>query len=800
MSGHPLLRWVRRALGARPGVSATVIAALGLGLAANAVLLAVLDAAVLRPFPFPEPDRLVGVGTAFPKLNRGLSFFEVLSGPEIVDLQRDSASLADVIGFDLNNEAVVVDDRPERVFTAFVWGDPIATLRVRPTLGRGFTDEEVSAAHPVAIVSHAFWTTVLGADPNVVGRGFRLQGERFEIVGVMPPRTRLYGTDLWVPAGERAAALPRNRRQFNALARLRPGVTAEQVASDLDRIARRTEREHAAAVPEYAQFSFGIRPWTDIDAWGLRNVAYLAVAASGLVLLLVAANLTSVLLARAAGRRREAAVRAALGASRRRLAASLFGESALQAAVGGVVGLALAAIAIDALPAVLPASLLPGDVEPVLNVRVALAVAVAAVVAACVIGLVPALQLARVAPGEALNEEGSRTAGARSTRRWHGLVVAGEVAVALVVLGAAAMLTVNTLRLLQVDRGFDTSRLTMMRVTLPVARYDGQRSLAFFDEVLARTRALPYVEQASASNQPPPGVFSRQPFDIAGQTPAPGANLPSAFYTTAASAYRETLGLRLVQGRWFDEAAPVTGAREVVINQALAARFFADRNPLGQRIRIRGAAGDNTFADVVGVAADIRNAGLSANPQPEIYGSVRQIPDRRRTQLYVLVRTRGEADPVVADVRGIVQSIDPEQPIYAITTVEAQYEGGVASRRAAMWLLGLFCVLAAALAGLGIFGVLSYAVSQRAREIAVRVALGGRRGQIVRLILGQAMRPVVIGLAVGVSALFAGQRIVSQWVFGATPEPLIVGAASLALLALGVMAALWPALKATAMK
>ncbi|MEZ5316862.1 MAG: ADOP family duplicated permease [Vicinamibacterales bacterium] len=789
--------WVWQGLRRNPGVSTAVIASLAVGLAANAVMFAVVDAAVLRPFPFPEPDRLVGVGAAYPRLNRALSFFESISAPEFLDVRRESTTLDHVIAFDLNNEAVVIDGEPRRVFTAFAWGDPIDTLGVAPALGRGFTADEVEAAAPVAIISHAFWRSAFGGDAGAIGRQFRLNGRIFDVVGVMPPRTRLYGTDLWVPMADRAETLPRDRRQFNILARLRPGATPERVAGDLDQIAQRTTATFGQAFPEYQGYSLGTEPWTEIDAWSLGGVTWVAFAGTALLLWLVTANLASLLLARAAGRRREAAVRAALGASRARLIGAFLGESIVQTLAGAVVGVGLAWLALQAVQAWAPGGLLPAEIEPVLNPRVLLLVVGAALAAAVLVGLGPALHLARVQAAEILNEAASRTVGARATRRWHAVVVAFEVAAALAVTGAAALLALHTSRLLDVDRGFDSSRLTTMRVTLPVARYDGDRSLAFFDQLLDGIRALPAVEHASASNQPPPGLFSRSQFEIAGREIARGDALPTAFYTTAAAGYRDTIGLRLARGRWFDERAPVTGAREVVVNATLAARYFPGGDPVGQRVRVIGPANDGQWAEIVGVVDDVRNQGLAQDPQPEMIASVRQIPDRRRTQLYVVVRTRTDADRVVEDVRGLVRGLDPEQPIYAISTVADQFESGVAPRRAAADLLGAFCVLAAGLAGLGIFGVLTYAVHERAGEIALRVALGGSRPAIVALVLGQALRPLLAGLAAGALALVLGERFLARWIFGITPEPIVVALAALLLLAVGLAAGLRPAIRAS---
>jgi len=793
-----------RALRARPGLSATVIASLAIGIGANALLFAVVDAAILRPFPFAEPDRLVGVGMAAPKLNRPLGFFEVFSGPETEDLRRGAATLTNIAAFDLNNEPVMIGDSPERVFTAFVWDDLFATLGVAPRLGRGFSAEELATGAPVAIVSDAFWRRQLSSAPDVIGRSIRVGGTPRTIVGVMPARTRIYGTDLWLPMPQAAGSMPRDRRQLNVLARLAPGVTVDQANADLARVAGRIDAAHRSTNPEYEGLSFAVRPWTEIEVWGFSRVTWIAFGAAALLLLLVTTNLASLLFARAALRRREMAVRAALGAERSQLARQLAGETLLQSAAGAALGVLLAWLGIQLLPAVLPAGLLPDDIALTVSGRLVLFAAGLSMASAALVGLWPALQLSQSHPAEALNEESGRAVGAASTRRAHRVVVGLEVAMTTIVAGAAALLAVNTSRLLQVDRGFDSSGILAMRITLPLTRYDGQTSLAFFDALMERVRTLPGVADATASNQPPPGVFSRSAFLIEGATPA-GSALPSAFYTTAGARYRETLGLRLLRGRWFDERASLEGPREVVINETAANRYWPNTDPIGQRIRIQGAASDGAPTEIVGVVADVRNLGLAAPPVPEMIGSVRQIPDRRRTQLYLVVRGRPDAErgtpagvlSLLPDVRSIVRGLDPEQPVYAISTIDQQFQGGVATRSAAAGLLAIFSVLALGLAALGIFGVLAHAVHTRSREIGLRIALGASKRRVLRLIVGQAMGPVAVGLATGFAALVAGQQAIGSWIYNVRPEPAPLVVVGLIVLAIALVASVVPAWRAS---
>lgn len=778
-------------LRARPTLTAIVTLSLAIGLAANAILFAVVDGAILRPFPFPEPERVVGLGAAYPTINRPLSFFESLSGPEYIDIA-GTTTLQHVSAFDLGNEPVLLGDTPERVFTAFVWSDPLRTLAMPAALGRSFTDEELRTAAPVAIVSHVFWRTHLGGQAEAVGRTLQVAGRAHVVIGVMPARMRLWDTDLWLPMSDPAASLPRNRRQFNVLARLAPGVSLDQANQELTRLAAGLDATHRASTPEYEGFTIAARPWTQIQVWGLTNVTTITFGAVVLLLILVASNLASLLAARAAGRRGEMAIRTALGAGRRTLITQMTTETLLQAGIGLLAGLLLGWLGIRALPAGLPAGLLPADAAITMSPLLIVYLTAMAVVAACVVTIAPAVQLLRTAPAEVLVTDSGRSGLSPATRRLHAGVVAFQVAVAVVVAGSATMLTVRTLRLLDVDRGFDSANILTARFTLPLTKYDGTTALQFFDTLLERTRALPTVVDATLSNQPPPGVFSRSSFTIAGIAGGEGARLPSMFYSTVGSRYPQTMDLQLRQGRWLDETAPVSGPREVVVNETLATRYFAGESPIGRRITVQGAAGDGTPADIVGVVADVRNSGLVGQIQPEMFASVRQIPDRRRTQLYLVVRTRSTPSAILPDVRGIVRSIDAGQPMYAIGTVEDSYAAGTATRRAAAGVLIVFSLLALGLSALGIFGVLSHAVNARTREIGLRVALGADGRAVTRLMLRQALTPVVAGLVCGLLVVFGAQQALASWLYGTTPEVAPLALISGVVLLVSLAASLWP--------
>src|SRR5690606_21075848 len=408
-------------------------------------------------------------------------------------------------GFDLGNEPVMVGDTPERVFTGYFWDDAFATLGVRPFAGRAFTPDELRTGAPVAIVSHAFWRDRLAESPAAVGSAIGVGGVPHTIVGIMPPRTRVYGTDLWVPMREAAASLPQNRRQFNMLARLAPGVDLSQASTELATIAGRIVTTHGSAVPEYEGFTLDARPWTAVDVWGFTGVATIAFAATACLLLLITANLANLLLARSSDRRREMAVRTALGASRATLARQVAGETALLAFIGAVAGAGLAWLGVQAMPSVI-GTFLPDDVELTLSVRALVLVAGASAIVGALVSLAPILQSGRANAIEALATAGPRTAGSRASRRVQRGIVAAQVAVAVIVTGSAALLVGNVTRVLREDPGFEADGVLAARITLPLPRYLDGRSMVFFDQLMERTRALPNVIDASVSNQPPPGI------------------------------------------------------------------------------------------------------------------------------------------------------------------------------------------------------------------------------------------------------------------------------------------------------
>ena len=789
-----LFRQAWKSATARRGHAAIVAGAIAAGIAANAVVFAVVDGAILRPFPFPEPERLVGIGAAYPRLNRGLEFFEALSGPEYHAIRELAPSLDRVTGFDLGNEPVMLGDTPERVFTAYFFDDPFRVLAISPSAGRGFTAEELSGHVPVALITHRLAQSIREDPAALVGASLRVGGRPHTVIGIIPPRVHLYDTDLWIPMSGAAVTLPQNRRQFNVIGRLADGRTLETANRELAQLSARIDQDHRAAHAEYEGFRLEGRRWTEVHAWGLSNIAMISFGGVGLLLVLITANLANLLLGSAAERAREMALRAALGASRSRLAAQVLLETLILAGLGGLLGIVLAFLGVRALPAVVGDFLPPGTALELSGRVIGFVLAVSAVTG-LLVSLAPVLQLARTDPGLILSTETGRATGSRGARRIQRAIVALEVAIALIVTGSALLLSVAVGRVLVVEPGFRHDDVMIMRITLPLPKYDGPRAMAFFDALLERLSTVASVAEASVSNQPPPGLFSRAQFAIEGQ--APTDRLPSAFFTTAGPRYRETLGLQLLRGRWLDDRVGRDGVREVVVNEAAAARFFPGEDALGRRLLIAPPHADRRPTEIVGVVRDVRNRGLVLEPGPEIIGSVRQIPDRRQSQLYAVVRGRQGTATLLSDVRSAIAGIDPEQPVYAVTTLEAQYRAGVASRRAAATLLSLFAALALGLACLGIYGVMSRAVLSRTREIGIRAALGAERRTLRTMVVADAIRPVLLGLVIGIVALVAGPKTLASWIYGVTPEAGTLAVTSAVLLAVGLVASAIPAWRAS---
>lgn len=785
-----------RALVRRPLFSLAVVVTLALGIGANALIFTAVDGTVLRPFPFPEPDRIVGVGTGYPRIGQALRWFEHASPAEFRDIARASRTLEDVAAFDLGNRRIAGDGPPTNTFTAFWWGDALRTLGMRAWLGRGFSDAEIARGDAVAVLSHRLWAERFGADSTLVGRSVSVNDHPHTVVGVAPPGVTLYGADLWTTMPVAPEEFPRDRRQFQILARIAPGATLAAVNAELDEIAGRVTREHGAEFPEYDGWQVVARTWTDINVAGVRTQALVLLAAVGFLLLLVCTNVANMLLARARGRRQELAVRTALGAGRLRLVRQLLVESGVLAAVGGALGLLLAAVGARGIRSVIALAGLPLPGEVSLDGRVVAFTALVTGGAALLFGIVPAMHAVRASTAGTLRTEGAGLTPSRSRQRIQRAFVAVEVAVALVLLVGGGLLVNTLIRVSRVDPGFDADALLTMRLTVPPERYPGDAMQLFFQDLVDEVEGLSGVEAAAATLQYPGVAFSRRNFWPEGRVDDEGT-VPRALATLTTRGYFEAVGIPLLRGRGFTPADGPGSAPVAVLNESAARLLFPGEDPLGRRVQLDGPAPEAPWFTVVGVVRDVRNVGLDTPPAPEVYASHEQA-GRSSNQLFLVVRTAGEPYEALPRIRDTVRGLDPEQPVYSIATVRERFESGTGTQRALALFLGAFAAAALVLASVGIYAVVSHGVGERTREIGLRMALGARGRAIRGLVVTQALVPVAVGIVTGlVLGVLAARGLEGVLFEVSTTDPLTLAGVTLLLAGVAATAAWIPARRAS---
>jgi predicted permease len=778
------VRYAVRQFTRRPGFTAIAVISLALAIGGNSLIYGLLDGFVFNPFPYPDPHRLVSIGGTFPKVSSETTYVEALSTAEYADIKR-SRSFSHIGAFDLGNRNISGGDVPERVFTALLLDDLFPVIGMRPILGRGFTAEELAPkGPPAAIISHRLWQSRFGGDPGIVNRTIRIGGTAASVVGVMPPGLVLIGTDMWIPWGGDPTQMPRNLRQFTILARLAPGVSLDSTNAELATVAAQVQQAEISRFKEYEGWRLTATPWASALLKDIRPAAFILIGAVALVLLIACANLTSLMLARSTTRHRELAVRLALGASRWRIGGQQLTESLMLSFAGAAAGLIIAHIGLGFAGALIPSQLGMLGLDAGLNVRVLGWTAGMATLAGVLVALLPALQATRTDPHDSLKSDG-RTGRARSGARVRSALIVAEIALSVVLLLGAGLLMRSFLNMQGAELGFEPKGVLTMRLTLPQQKYrTGEAITAFFEELTRRVQQVPGVAATGMVSQyPPVGFFSSQ-VEIEG-LPVDGTMLPTANTTIASRDYFEAVQIPVMKGRTFNaEDAPGTPPR-VVVNQAFVSRYFASREPVGARMRILGQGGPGPWAEILGVVGDARNNGAGAPVRPEVYISMERGRDAWN-QLFLIVRSERDSAALLPAVRAAVASIDPEQPVYNIQTMEEAVAASSFQQRISAVLLGIFAGVALVLAAVGIYGVMSYAVSARTQEIGVRMAIGAERSDVLRLVLMQVGRLAVTGLVIGVALLLMAGPMLSRLLYGVKPsDPLTI---TLVAITLGVVA------------
>jgi predicted permease len=788
------VRFALRMLRKAPAFTAAALVVLALGIGATSAIFSVVNAVVLRPLPYPDSDRITVVHTDFRV--QGLDQMPC-SIPEFNDFRAQSRSFEALAAYQLGDANLGGVDPPERLQLARVSPAFFPAIRVEASPGRTFTPEEEKIGNErVALISHALWQRRFGGDPAIVGRSIALSGTPHTVTGVMPRGFSLPSkVDVWVPLAPTALDASeerRNWRNFDVIGRLKPGVTTQQAQEEMTAL----RRGMSDTKGEDSSILVLVKTLKDFTVGDTRTTLLVLLGAVAFVLLIACANVANLLLARTAVRQREIAVRAALGAGSGRLALQFLVESVVLALLGGALGLLLALWGVDALVAIDPDRLPRGQEIRLDGIVIAFTLGVS-LLTGIVFGVIPALHAGRVDPAEALKEGSRGTAGGRMGRFRNALVVV-QIALALVLLAGAGLMTRSLSAMTRAPLGFDPGGVLTARIPLPVPKYEENKAkIAFVRELLERVRQLPGVSAAGVTSQFPIATRSTQSFTIEGRSIGPDESWPYAIHRYVSPGYFETMRVPLIAGRLLGDQDSADAPRAIVVNQALVAKYFPKGDALGARIT--PPCGDDPKTcpprTIVGVVGDVREVEVEETLAPAFYGSYFQAPWHNAA---IAIRTSQDPAGLISALRSEVRAVDRDQPIYDVLTMEARVDQRLGPRRFALQVLVIFAVTALILAAVGLYGVTSYMVAQRTREFGIRLALGAEASDILGMVLKKSLMLTGIGLGVGVLASLALSRVMASVIYGVSAQdPLTLAIAGPVLAAAALLASFFPARRAT---
>jgi putative ABC transport system permease protein len=797
------LRYGARMLAKKPGFTLVAILTLSLGIGANTAIFTVINAALLRPLPYEDAERLVVIATT---MRRETVEVRSASYPDFVDWRDQNTVFERVAAHEETSFTLTGDAGPERVNGELASADYFPLLRVRAAMGRTFLPEEDRAPdmHRVALVGYGLWQRRFGGVPGLLGQTIRLNDGDYTVVGIMPEDFRGVsdGAEIWLPMMMVSSIRPasqlqqRNQRWLSTIARLKPGVTLAQAQAEMDAIMRPLEQAYpnsnrnrgARVTPLHEQF-FG----------GLQLTLWILLGAVGCVLLVACANVANLQLQRAAGRAPEMAVRLALGAPPGRLIRQLLTESLLLAVIGSAFGILIALWSVDFLVKLSPVTF-PNFVKLSIDARVLGFSLLISVLTGALSGLAPALHAVRPVLNETLKAGGRNASVGLGRNRLLGSMVVSEIALALTLLIGAGLMIRSLQRLQAVDPGFDVERLLTMRVSLPSQWYPQDRIIAFSQQLRERLQSLPGAQSVTlASDLPLSGSTSAGPIELEGRHEAPAGGEFRMYRHRVTPGFFSTLGIPLIKGRDFTADDHPQAPGIVIISESMARRYWPNEDPIGKRLRedSRGAPIPAPWLSIVGVVGEVKYRGLPQNPNadPDVYFP---LPQRPIGNLFLAVRTGVDPNSLIAAVRGVLQKLDPNLPAYEVTTMAERVADQTTRSRFSAWLLSVFGALALALAAIGIYSVMAYAVEQRSREIGVRVAMGARASDVLKMVIGQGMRLALAGVALGLGAALALTQLMKRLLFGVgAADPLTYGAIALLLTLVALLACWIPARRAT---
>jgi putative ABC transport system permease protein len=791
------VRYALRQLVKNPGFATVAVLTLALGVAVNTVIFTVMNATILRPLPFPGADRLVFVWEIF---GRNADDLNIISAPNYWDFARQNHVFENIAIFDSAgrgyNLAPTGESRePEQVSGLRISSTFFTVLGVHPFLGRNFLpEEEVLGKNHEVILSYGLWKRRYGGGPALVGKTIRIDGDDFTVIGVMPAEFNWQfwsgPRQLWVPVGYTKTDFGRDDNSFLSIARLKPGVTVAQARAEMQAIGTGLSKRYPN---DLANMSATVQPMAEADMESVRTTMLTLFAAVGFVLLIACVNVANLLLARGAVRQKEFALRRTLGAGGIRIVQQLLTESVILALLGGTFGLALAVWTTSVLPSVLPGALqfLPlRELKTLpLDGRVFGFAFLVSCLTGILFGLIPAISTVRGDLTDPLKESGRGASMGRSRLR-HALV-ASEVALALVVLSGAGLLIMSLSRLLGVDPGFDANNVITMEMSLPQeAIYTGPPGHPLFCQQLdEHVSAIPGVVTASAVAHLPMSGDAGRGFQIEGRPdPGPG-NMPNAAYSVACPNYFRALGVPILEGREFTQQDSLGAQGVIVINRAMADKYWPKEDPVG-RVMIQGGA----RLTIVGVMANVHHWGLDERIHPQFF---RPYPQAGWPVMSVVVRTAGAPGAYMPAIKKALAEVEPDRPVSNIRLMRDVVDGSIGSRRFPALLLGAFAALALALAAVGIVGVVSYSVAQRTREIGIRMAMGAGKADVLKLIVSASMAWVLAGIVIGIVGSLGLNQLLGTLLYGVKPgNPLVLGSVSLVLASVALLASYIPARRA----
>jgi putative ABC transport system permease protein len=788
------LSYGMRVLVKSPVFTAVAVVSLALGIGANTAIFSVVNSLLFRPLPYPESERIVHVWHTPPQESfPGMDRFSA-SPANYLDWKSQSESFERMAAYQGSGFSLSAGGDPVPITAAAVSADFFLVLRSQPSLGRTFMpEEEQPGRNQVAVLSHGLWQRAFGANPNLIGQTLTLDSQSYTVIGIMPAGFQfLHGAELWVPlAWDDKERQIRSIHDYGVIARLKPNVSVAQAQAEMSAISRRLEEQY----PEDNKgWGAVVIPLQEDLVGDIRPALLVLFSAVGFVLLIACANVANLMLARGANRQKEIAIRIALGAARSRIVRQLLTESVLLAVVGGILGLLLAGWGIELLVRLSSGSL-PDHSEIGIDKWALGFTLLVSFSAGIVAGIAPAFQFSSPETSEALKQGTGRTGGSSVKQRTRKALVISEVALSLILLIGAGLMIRSFWKLQNVDPGFDTSNiLTMSLGTSPTKYSDPHQQAAFFDRVLEQVKALPgVVDVGSTTTLPLTGGGSTQPFTVEGRPEQAVAEQPTAKTRYISPDYFRAMGIPLRQGRFFSDQDRENGVPVVIISEAMARRFWPGQDPVGKRLTPsfhlqQGAR------EIVGVVGDVK-AGLDSDVSATMYMSYKQSP---RPYMTIVARTASDPQNFIQPISKAIYTVDKEQALWDVRTMEQVMAESVSGRRFNMTLLIAFAALALVLAAVGVYGVMNYSVMLRRRELGIRIALGARAVDVLRLILGQGLALTLIGVGVGLAGAYGLTRLMASLLYGVpATDSLTFISVSGVLVAVGILASYLPARRAT---